>query len=53
MTNLKSDGMTENSSKIKNKISIVKPQFSLTIETDESLDRAREIFEDLMEKHRR
>ena len=50
---VKSDGMAEDSNKIKNKISIVKPQFSLTIETDESLDRAREIFEDLMEKHKR
>jgi len=40
-------------SKIRNKISIAKPHFSLSIETDESLTKSKKIFEELMEKYRR
>jgi len=38
---------------IKNKISIIKPQFSLTVETAESLTKAKKLFEELMKKYRR
>jgi len=41
----------DDDSKIKNKVSIAKPHFSLSIETDESLDKAKQIFEELVEKH--
>jgi len=44
--------MTKDESKIKNRISIAKPHFSLSIETDENLSKARKVFEELMEKYR-
>lgn len=44
--------MASEESKIKNKISIAKPHFSLSIETDESLEKAKKVFEELMESHR-
>ncbi len=45
--------MAEDSSKIKNKITIAKPHFSLSVETDESLEKAKQAFEELMEKHKK
>lgn len=38
---------------IKNRIMIAKPHFSLSIETDENLSKARKVFEELMEKYKR
>jgi len=47
--------MTNNSevSKIRNKISIAKPNFSLSVETDENLGNAKKTFEELMEKYKK
>ncbi len=44
--------MTTDESKIRNKIAIAKPNFSLSIETDESLEEAKKTFDELMEKHK-
>ena len=43
--------MLKDESRIKNRISIAKPNFSLSIETDETLSKARKVFEELMEKY--
>ena len=45
--------MTAEESKIRNKISMAKPNFSLSIESDEGLDKTKEVFEELMEKYKK
>jgi len=44
--------MATEDSKIRNKLSMAKPNFSLSVETDEDLDKAKQVFEELMEKYK-
>lgn len=47
------NSVAERKNKIRNRVSIAKPNFSLAVETDESLDKARKVFEELMQKYRK
>lgn len=47
------NGVAESKNKIRNRLSIAKPNFSLAVETDENLEKAKKVFEELMGKYRK
>jgi hypothetical protein len=45
--------LAEDKKNIRNKISIAKPNFSLVVETNEKLDKAKRVFEELISKYKK